>query len=249
MKITQLCFYQSTVQLSLCQNTRRHCTDLTAVWVEVWVVCAGLDKTPGETLTGVPGTAGLSWDTDQEDSMTLESEDKHIQLSTNWDTRFIFSVQYIFRVQIINTYVMIHVSNFNKTKTVTEDVHLHYKTLYSISKKMLQVDWSAHWRLQLRWTYRVQQQYHSCLSRIFKVLLSIQAVDSQVDRFNDVFLCLEFYCHSPSIVAACIPKIWFQIKDRRHFHIKDEWNSCGMLTHTVISVYTQKILHFSYNLC
>lgn len=50
-------------------------------------MCAGQDKTPGETLIGVPGTAGLSWDTDQEDSTTLESEDKQIQsINTKWDT-------------------------------------------------------------------------------------------------------------------------------------------------------------------
>lgn len=53
-------------------------------------MCAGQDKTPGETLTGEPGTAGLSWDTDQEDSMTLESEDKQIQrIRTKRDTTVI----------------------------------------------------------------------------------------------------------------------------------------------------------------
>lgn len=80
--------YQGRVSVSnLCQNTGRRSTDLPAVWVEVWVVCAGQDKTPGETLTGVPGTAGLSWDTDQEDSTTLESEDQqNSTVRTNWET-------------------------------------------------------------------------------------------------------------------------------------------------------------------
>lgn len=40
------------------------------MWAEVWVVCAGQDKTPGETWAGAHGTAGLSWDTDQESSTT-----------------------------------------------------------------------------------------------------------------------------------------------------------------------------------
>lgn len=69
---------------TVCQNTGRHRTDLTVVWVEVWVVCAGQDKTPGETLTGVPDTAGLSWDTDQEDSMTLESGKQMQTINKNW---------------------------------------------------------------------------------------------------------------------------------------------------------------------
>lgn len=55
------------------------CTDLAAVWAEVWVVCAGQDKTPGVIWAGAHGTAGLSWDTDQEDSMTPVSEDKQQQ--------------------------------------------------------------------------------------------------------------------------------------------------------------------------
>ena len=50
------------------------CTDLTAVWAEAWVVCAGQDKTPGGTWAGGHGTAGLSLDTDQEGSMTPVSE-------------------------------------------------------------------------------------------------------------------------------------------------------------------------------
>lgn len=33
-------------------------------------MCAGQDKTPGETWAGAHGTAGLSWDTDQESSTT-----------------------------------------------------------------------------------------------------------------------------------------------------------------------------------
>lgn len=45
-------------------------TDLTAAWAEVWVVCAGQGKTPGETWAGAHGTAGLSWGTDQESSTT-----------------------------------------------------------------------------------------------------------------------------------------------------------------------------------
>lgn len=45
-------------------------TDLTAVWAEVWAVCAGQDKTPGETWAGAHGTAGLSLDTDQGSSTT-----------------------------------------------------------------------------------------------------------------------------------------------------------------------------------
>lgn len=40
------------------------------MWAEVWVVCAGQDKTPGGTWAGAHGTAGLSWGTDQEGSMT-----------------------------------------------------------------------------------------------------------------------------------------------------------------------------------
>lgn len=44
-------------------------TDLTAVLAEAWVVCVGLGKTPGGTLAGTHGTAGLSLDTDQEGSM------------------------------------------------------------------------------------------------------------------------------------------------------------------------------------
>lgn len=52
------------------------CTDLTAVWAEAWVVCAGQNKTPGGTWAGAHGTAGLSWDTDQEGSMTPVSEEK-----------------------------------------------------------------------------------------------------------------------------------------------------------------------------
>lgn len=40
------------------------------MWAEAWVVCAGQDKTPGGTWAGAHGTAGLSWDTDQEGSMT-----------------------------------------------------------------------------------------------------------------------------------------------------------------------------------
>lgn len=39
-------------------------------------MCAGQDKTPGETWAGAHGTAGLSWDTDQEGSMTPVSEEK-----------------------------------------------------------------------------------------------------------------------------------------------------------------------------
>lgn len=50
--------------------------DLTAVWAEAWVVCAGQDKTPGGTWVGGHGTAGLSWDTDQGGSMTPVSEEK-----------------------------------------------------------------------------------------------------------------------------------------------------------------------------
>lgn len=41
---------------------------------EVWVVRAGQDKTPGETWAVAHGTAGLSWDTDQEGSMTPVSK-------------------------------------------------------------------------------------------------------------------------------------------------------------------------------
>lgn len=52
---------------------------LTAVRAEVWVVCAGQDKTPGEIWAGAHGTAGLSWDTDQEGSMTPVSEEKTIR--------------------------------------------------------------------------------------------------------------------------------------------------------------------------
>lgn len=52
------------------------CTDLTAVWAEAWVACAGQDKTPGGTQAGAHDTAGLSWDTDQEGSMTPVSEEK-----------------------------------------------------------------------------------------------------------------------------------------------------------------------------
>lgn len=51
-------------------------------------MCAGQDKTPGETLTGVPDTAGLSWDTDQEDSMKLESEDKQFRQSVPTGTQY-----------------------------------------------------------------------------------------------------------------------------------------------------------------
>ncbi len=58
------------------QYSITECTDLTAVWAEVWVVCAGQDKTPGGTWAGAHGTAGLSWDTDQEGSMTPVSEEK-----------------------------------------------------------------------------------------------------------------------------------------------------------------------------
>ena len=46
------------------------------MWAEVWVVCAGQDKTPGGTWAGAHDTAGLSWDTDQEDSTTPVSEEK-----------------------------------------------------------------------------------------------------------------------------------------------------------------------------
>lgn len=42
-------------------------------------MCAGQDKTPGEIWAGAYGTAGLSWDTDQEDSMTPVSEEKTIR--------------------------------------------------------------------------------------------------------------------------------------------------------------------------
>lgn len=52
---------------------------LTAVRAEVWVVCAGQDKTPGEIWAGAHGTAGLSWDTDQEGSMTPVSEEETIR--------------------------------------------------------------------------------------------------------------------------------------------------------------------------
>lgn len=79
MEIIKLLFTKIQCQVTPYVRTPEgQSTDLPAVWVEVWVVCAGQDKTPGETLTGVPGTAGLSWNTDQEDSTTLESEDKQI---------------------------------------------------------------------------------------------------------------------------------------------------------------------------
>lgn len=50
-------------------------TNLTAVWAEAWAVCAEQDKTPGGRWAGAHGTAGLSWDTDQEGSTTPVSED------------------------------------------------------------------------------------------------------------------------------------------------------------------------------
>lgn len=53
---------------------KKKCTDLTAAWAEAWVVCAGQDKTPDGTWAGAHGTAGLSWDIDQEGSMTPVSE-------------------------------------------------------------------------------------------------------------------------------------------------------------------------------
>lgn len=62
--------------LSIYKFITTECTDLTAVWAEAWVVCAGQDKTPGGTWAGAHGTAGLSWDTDQEGSMTPVSEEK-----------------------------------------------------------------------------------------------------------------------------------------------------------------------------
>lgn len=81
--------------MTLCLSTRSHRTDLTVVLVEVWVVCAGQDKTPGETLTGVPDTAGLSWDTDQEDSTTLESEKQIQSLNANWEKMLIWDIKEI----------------------------------------------------------------------------------------------------------------------------------------------------------
>lgn len=39
-------------------------------------MCAGQDKTPGETWAGAHGTAGLSWGIDQGGSMTPVSEEK-----------------------------------------------------------------------------------------------------------------------------------------------------------------------------
>lgn len=87
METCQTTLYQGQFPPSVRTPEDCRSTDLPAVWVEVWFVCAGQDKTPGETLTGVPGTAGLSWDTDQEDSTTLESEDEQIQtITTKWDT-------------------------------------------------------------------------------------------------------------------------------------------------------------------
>lgn len=43
-------------------------------------MCAGGDKTPGGTWAAAHGTAGLSWDTDQEGSMTPVSEEKQQKL-------------------------------------------------------------------------------------------------------------------------------------------------------------------------
>lgn len=47
------------------------------MWAEVWVVCAGQNKTPG----GTHDTAGLSWHTDQEGSMKPVSGNKHHTMS------------------------------------------------------------------------------------------------------------------------------------------------------------------------
>lgn len=47
------------------------------MWAEAWLVCAAQDKTPGGRWAGAHGTAGLSWDTDQEGSMTPVSGDKN----------------------------------------------------------------------------------------------------------------------------------------------------------------------------
>lgn len=50
-------------------------------------MCAGQDKTPGGTLAGKHGTAGLSWDTDQEGSMTPVSMKKTCKVSNECTKR------------------------------------------------------------------------------------------------------------------------------------------------------------------